>query len=847
MTGTTAAPGAAGVGASKRSDPVAVVDGAKISSGVSKDNDHGSNSASSGKKGAAIVEETRRKGRVLYTSSPSLRQELSASTAPYMAALVSGSDSGLRGRSSDTKSQKKRQYKNEDVKNALSSFISSTSKTIHKGAMKLLGGSKKGKKRKATEASSSSSSSSSERKAPSDNHAKRRKNVKGIKEEGPDLFARSLLQINAFSGVDALALLRVNERVLSQLSVSGLVSQLEKIHKMLQKAHDSNENAMKSDAAKVVHIMTYLLKGDIDTLLSLEDQPLAPATKEKEEELGKSTTGLRRRLDVIGAIVSRHVEALREVGSVDTNVMILVAAIQRKCENKKAELEKFIKEQEGRCAAAKVAYEHAASARKSTDDAIANFIRSRSGAKKMTDQEAMSACLDLVLSGDPPEEASSLLRVRKDQSAKEQKAERYYQSTMDRRVLFDFCNRLVAMCTSAVNETAKKACNAAAEYRERMTLTTTNILSKQVLPELGDALLAYSRHQFERMASAQSKLDKFKKELEEMDYLYENEAPSERKSLVTRIREYQGILNRTVAHVGEVIAKQTTFWRSILDLNVLPAPVLVALRDILAELKANPAQFDQGSDGINFAKLAEDVLKGVETNLPEESTADATTRQSPASQGRCARIDDDDASMKTALDGFEVPSSGDVDAREEGTMQTLAMRAARWGRVDVLRSLQSADLNLADAAASTPLILAAWNGHEEAVSYLIQNGVNINAKQVDGHTALAKAAMWGRSGVVQILLDAEADMSICDANNKTAFDLALENGNIECVRSFEKALGITSSESKTGKGTLFSPILVNDDGDDDDVMPDLPQNDSPRSISPAVVTISRERQTCSIS
>ena len=58
--------------------------------------------------------------------------------------------------------------------------------------------------------------------------------------------------------------------------------------------------------------------------------------------------------------------------------------------------------------------------------------------------------------------------------------------------------------------------------------------------------------------------------------------------------------------------------------------------------------------------------------------------------------------MATAADGFEIPPDGDVDRRDEES-KTLAMRAARWGRVDMVKSLKAAgaDFDLVDSSGST--------------------------------------------------------------------------------------------------------------------------------------------------
>ena len=61
------------------------------------------------------------------------------------------------------------------------------------------------------------------------------------------------------------------------------------------------------------------------------------------------------------------------------------------------------------------------------------------------------------------------------------------------------------------------------------------------------------------------------------------------------------------------------------------------------------------------------------------------------------------------------------------------------------------------------LISAARNGDMAAVQQLIQQGVNIEAKDSAGNTALIYAAGWGRTDVVKLLLEKGANIEARDA------------------------------------------------------------------------------------
>ncbi|CAM9927618.1 unnamed protein product, partial [Chrysoparadoxa australica] len=57
-----------------------------------------------------------------------------------------------------------------------------------------------------------------------------------------------------------------------------------------------------------------------------------------------------------------------------------------------------------------------------------------------------------------------------------------------------------------------------------------------------------------------------------------------------------------------------------------------------------------------------------------------------------------------------------------------------------------------DADGYTPLLLASWLGFENVVRELLVAGAEVNARDKIGQTALHKAAVWGRVGIIKLLL-----------------------------------------------------------------------------------------------
>ncbi|MEG3765889.1 ankyrin repeat domain-containing protein [Alteromonas sp. 14N.309.X.WAT.G.H12] len=156
-------------------------------------------------------------------------------------------------------------------------------------------------------------------------------------------------------------------------------------------------------------------------------------------------------------------------------------------------------------------------------------------------------------------------------------------------------------------------------------------------------------------------------------------------------------------------------------------------------------------------------------------------------------------------------------------LKTHYFDAAREGNIELLEAFYQAGLdgNVADNKGYTALILAAYHGHNEAVSYLLSNE-NINACQEDnkgntalmgaifkGHLSIAKqliladcnidetnaqgqtplmfASLFDRQSLVNELIEKGADPHHKDLAGNTVADIALSQGNYQLATRLKEA------------------------------------------------------------
>ncbi|VDO79134.1 unnamed protein product [Haemonchus placei] len=131
-------------------------------------------------------------------------------------------------------------------------------------------------------------------------------------------------------------------------------------------------------------------------------------------------------------------------------------------------------------------------------------------------------------------------------------------------------------------------------------------------------------------------------------------------------------------------------------------------------------------------------------------------------------------------------SNADVNARMKGEMTPLHLAAFNASQAVVQTLVEmGADLEARDSSSRTPLHLAAGSISDNGaftVEYLVQNKAEVNVSDKLGFTPLHMAASKGLDQLVEILVDAGADVDKPDIRGRNALHLAVLTHSENTVR-----------------------------------------------------------------
>ena len=143
-----------------------------------------------------------------------------------------------------------------------------------------------------------------------------------------------------------------------------------------------------------------------------------------------------------------------------------------------------------------------------------------------------------------------------------------------------------------------------------------------------------------------------------------------------------------------------------------------------------------------------------------------------------------------------------------GLHEAAAVGNAR--RLKTILGQSRVRVNTANAEGFTPLGLAAFFGHLEAVKVLLENGAEVNLKLPSrfANTALDAAVAGDHASVVKALLTARGDPNTRSEANYTSLHKAAAHGNLEIVRMLLDA-GADPSATRDGGHTPLDDAREN--------------------------------------
>jgi ankyrin repeat protein len=180
----------------------------------------------------------------------------------------------------------------------------------------------------------------------------------------------------------------------------------------------------------------------------------------------------------------------------------------------------------------------------------------------------------------------------------------------------------------------------------------------------------------------------------------------------------------------------------------------------------------------------------------------------------------DDLEMATLL----VRAGADVEAKTRLADITPLFMASKNGNAAMIELLLTADAKSATTTGTTPLMLAAGSGSVDAVKVLLDNGADVDGKDINqGQTALMFAAALGRAEVIKVLAAHGADLKAVSLvpdphqpreNNVplgglTALHFATREGQMLAVQELVAAGADVNQIAASDEATVLTTAILN--------------------------------------
>ena len=167
------------------------------------------------------------------------------------------------------------------------------------------------------------------------------------------------------------------------------------------------------------------------------------------------------------------------------------------------------------------------------------------------------------------------------------------------------------------------------------------------------------------------------------------------------------------------------------------------------------------------------------------------------------------------LRGHALAPGGDFAKVEEEENAFLQKAEEEWAteapaELAMRNLIQPMERLIAEGTSSDPkngngspaLVLAAMNGHLDALKLLRRHGANLEATNTYGQTALILAVRNGKPDCAEALLEWGADKDAADKNIGTALHWAAQQGQLECARLLVRARADRAKKNSSGQTAL---------------------------------------------
>lgn len=153
-----------------------------------------------------------------------------------------------------------------------------------------------------------------------------------------------------------------------------------------------------------------------------------------------------------------------------------------------------------------------------------------------------------------------------------------------------------------------------------------------------------------------------------------------------------------------------------------------------------------------------------------------------------------------------------------------AANSGKYDKVVMLVEQKNHDINILDRTGNTPLIHAAWKGHNKIVKYLISKGADVNhQEQTSAQAAIHIATVFNNIDVIKTLVEAGADINIQKTNGSTAVLIAAVNKRVDIAEYLiSKGADLTIANNE---GT--TPLSHAKDQNDQQMIALLNKHDAP--------------------